>query len=212
MRDQFIRNNWDNNKLVPKRSAKGTHYDVDLKKGTLRVFMPNEVADTKGLSYMKIRLNGKTYLWKQNEDSNSREVLFDLVKPLGNNGEYLEMSLTNNKDSLMDTTQTAKEMAATSLKTDSPTESDSASTSNNQVTTATQTTKELDNFIGFLMKKNPEFSKQAAFDLVTKGMRGKESIYGAFIQLVYEKGGLHYDKKEAVSKYKEMMEEYKKFC
>ena len=213
VRDQFIRNNWDNNKLVPKRSAKGTHYDVDLKNGTLRVFMPNEVADTNGLSYMKVSLYKKTYLWRLNEEkSNSKEVIFDLVKPLGNNGEYLEMSLTDNKGSLMDTTQTAKEMAATSLKTDSPAESDSSNTSNNQVTTTTQTTKELDNFVDFLMKKNPELGKQAAFDMTTKSMRGKESIYGSFIQLVYEKGGLHYDKKEAISKYKEMMEEYENLC
>ena len=80
------------------------------------------------------------------------------------------------------------------------------------MTTTTQTTKELDNFVDFLMKKNPELGKQAAFDMTTKSMRGKESIYGAFIQLVYEKGGIHYDKKEAISKYKEMMEEYENLC
>ena len=35
--DQFIRNNWNESKLVPKKGGKDTHYKVDLKEGKLYV-------------------------------------------------------------------------------------------------------------------------------------------------------------------------------
>ena len=211
--DQFIRNHWDNNKLVPWRTLekKGvTQYVIDYSNGTLKGATASATNDLTGLSYFKLKVGSKVLLLSKKEGSGSE---FEIVKPLGNNGEYLEMSLSKDKKtSLSDTPQVTENNTTSELKTDSPAESDSNDTSETPTVTTTQTTKAFDDFISALMKKNPEYDREVAVDLTLNRIRGHESLYGGVIQKVYEHGGMQLTRKEAISKYKEMMEEFEKMC
>ena len=211
--DQFIRNHWDNNKLVPWRTLekKGvTQYVIDYNSNTLKGATASATNDLTGLSYFKLKVGNKVLLLSKKEGSESE---FEIVKPLGNNGEYLEMSLSKDKKTaLSDTPQVTENNTTSELKTDSPAESDSNDTSETSTVTTTQTTKAFDEFISALMKKNPEYDREVAVDLTLNRIRGHESLYGGVIQKVYEHGGMQLARKEAISKYKEMMEEFEKMC
>ena len=77
--DQFIRNNWNNNKLVPWKGDKDTHYTIDLKKGTLTAYRTEDITDLGNASYIKTKTNGKTYLWKKVASDNSKDLQYKLV-------------------------------------------------------------------------------------------------------------------------------------
>lgn len=85
--DQFIRNNWDNNRLVPRKKATFKQ----LSNGHVEVFKPSEINDLTGIQYFKTKINGEDRLFTQvliKEES----IEFKEITPLGNNKEYLEMS------------------------------------------------------------------------------------------------------------------------
>jgi hypothetical protein len=85
--DQFIRNNWDNNRLVPRKKATFR----TLQNGHLEVYRPSEVKELRGVQYFKTKVNGEDKLFTQIlEKENSIE--YKEVSPLGSNKEYLEMS------------------------------------------------------------------------------------------------------------------------
>jgi hypothetical protein len=85
--DQFIRNNWDNNKLVPRKKA--TFETMD--NGHLRVSKPSEIAELSGVQYFKTKVDGVDKLF-MNLLEGDGAIEFVEVKPLGSNKEYLEMS------------------------------------------------------------------------------------------------------------------------
>lgn len=86
--DQFIRNNWDNNKLVPRKK--------DLKYRTLSD-TSIEITDAQGIKsiekspYIKIKIGNQDVMFKRRFLVEGRAI-YDLVSPLGNNKEYLEIS------------------------------------------------------------------------------------------------------------------------
>lgn len=201
--DQFIRNNWTNNKLVPIKGGKDTHYNVDVKHNRLTVYRPEEIADLAGISYMKTKMNNNTYLWHLTSDK-GEELVFELIKPLGNNGEYLEMSTQDIKDPLSDTTKTTEDNSASDLKTESPQESNAEDTSNNQVITKTEETKNLAAFADLIMKQVPTLSKEEALQKA-ESIKGREKVFGKFLQNVFKQKGLDLSIDEAIN-------EFKKYC
>lgn len=201
--DQFIRNNWENNKLVPRKGEKDTHYNVDVKHNRLTVYRPEEIADLAGISYMKTKMNNNTYLWHLTSDK-GEELVFELIKPLGNNGEYLEMSTLNIKDPLSDTTKTTEDNSASDLKTESPQESNVEDTSNNQVITKTEEIKNLAAFADLIMKQVPTLSKEEALQKA-ENIKGREKVFGKFLQNVFKQKGLDLSIDEAIN-------EFKKYC
>lgn len=201
--DQFIRNNWENNKLVPRKGGKDTHYNVDVKHNRLTVYRPEEIADLAGISYMKTKMNNNTYLWHLTSDK-GEELVFELIKPLGNNGEYLEMSTLDIKDPLSDTTKTTEDNSASDLKTESPQESNVEDTSNNQVITKTEEVKNLAAFADLIMKQVPTLSKEEALQKA-ESIKGREKVFGKFLQNVFKQKGLDLSIDEAVN-------EFKKYC
>ena len=201
--DQFIRNNWTNNKLVPIKGGKGTHYNVDVKHNRLTVYRPEEIADLAGISYMKTKMNNNTYLWHLTSDK-GEELVFELMKPLGNNGEYLEMSTLDIKDPLSDTTKTTEDNSASDLKTDSPQESNVEDTSNSQVITKTEEVKNLATFADLIMKQVPTLSKEEALQKA-ESIKGREKVFGKFLQNVFKQKGLDLSIDEAIN-------EFKKYC
>ena len=201
--DQFIRNNWTNNKLVPIKGGKDTHYNVDVKHNRLTVYRPEEIADLAGISYMKTKMNNNTYLWHLTSDK-GEELVFELMKPLGNNGEYLEMSTLDIKDPLSDTTKTTEDNSASDLKTESPQESNVEDTSNSQVITKTEEIKNLSAFADLIMKQVPTLSKEEALQKA-ESIKGKEKVFGKFLQNVFKQKGLDLSIDEAIN-------EFKKYC
>lgn len=201
--DQFIRNNWTNNKLVPIKGGKDTHYNVDIKHNRLTVYRPEEIADLAGISYMKTKMNNNTYLWHLTSDK-GEELVFELIKPLGNNGEYLEMSTLDIKDPLSDTTKTTEDNSASDLKTESPQESNAEDTSNNQVITKTEEIKNLAAFADLIMKQVPTLSKEEALQKA-ESIKGREKVFGKFLQNVFKQKGLDLSIDEAIN-------EFKKYC
>jgi exodeoxyribonuclease-5 len=201
--DQFIRNNWENNKLVPRKGGKDTHYNVDVKHNRLTVYRPEEIADLTGISYMKTKMNNNTYLWHLISDK-GEELVFELIKPLGNNGEYLEMSTLDIKDPLSDTTKTTEDNSTSDLKTESPQESNVEDTSNNQVITKTEEIKNLAAFADLIMKQVPTLSKEEALQKA-ENIKGREKVFGKFLQNVFKQKGLNLSIDEAIN-------EFKKYC
>lgn len=100
---QFVRNNWDNSKLAPKKGGEGTLYDYSgLSQGTLRVHSQKDMKDLQGIPFMRTVIDKKTYLWERvtpMEDTDS-SIEFKRIMPLGNNGEYVEMSLEEDMSAL----------------------------------------------------------------------------------------------------------------
>lgn len=201
--DQFIRNNWANNKLVPIKGGKDTHYNVDVKHNRLTVYRPEDIADLTGISYMKTKMNNNTYLWHLTSDK-GEELVFELMKPLGNNGEYLEMSTLDIKDPLSDTTKTTEDNSASDLKTESPQESNVEDTSNSQVITKTEEIKNLSAFADLVMKQVPTLSKEEALQKA-ESIKGREKVFGKFLQNVFKQKGLDLSIDEAIN-------EFKKYC
>lgn len=201
--DQFIRNNWTNNKLVPIKGGKDTHYNVDVKHNRLTVYRPEDIADLASISYMKTKMNNNTYLWHLTSDK-GEELVFELMKPLGNNGEYLEMSTLDIKDPLSDTTKTTEDNSASDLKTESPQESNVEDTSNSQVITKTEEVKNLAAFADLIMKQVPTLSKEEALQKA-ESIKDKEKVFGKFLQNVFKQKGLDLSIDEAIN-------EFKKYC
>lgn len=216
--DQFIRNNWENNKLVPIKGGKDTHYNIDVKHNRLTVYRPEDIADLGDLTYMKVSTKmkvgedvmGKEYfnkvftLWKRKGVQNDQEVVFEPIKPLGNNGEYLEMSTLDIKNPLNDTTKVTEDNSASDLKTESPQESNVEDTSNNQVITKTEEIKNLAAFADLIMKQVPTLSKEEALQKA-ENIKGREKVFGKFLQNVFKQKGLDLSIDEAIN-------EFKKYC
>lgn len=208
--DQFIRNNWDNNKLVPIKGGKDTHYNIDTKHGVLTVYRPEEVAELADITYIKTKAHNQTYLWKFKSDANN-QLTFDLVKPLGNNGEYLEISTSEIVNSLSETTETHNEEtdttiqeSASDLKTVSSQESTVEETSDNQVITNTEKVKNLAAFADLVMDYVPNISKDTALQR-SENIKNHERMFGKFLQGVFKKQGLDLSIDEAIN-------EFKKYC
>lgn len=207
--NQFIRNNWNNNKLVPLKGGKDTHYNVDVEHRRLTVYRPEEIADLADTSYIKTKQKNMTYLWHFLSDANNN-LTFELVDPLGNNGEYLEMSTSEIKDPLSKTTEIADNNAetiqedASDLKTGSNQETSAEETPNSQVITKTDEVKNLSAFADLLMKQVPSISKEEALQK-SKNIIGNEKMFGKFLQNIFKQKGLDLNIDEAIN-------EFKKYC
>lgn len=116
--DQFVRNNWNNSKLAPEKGGEGAHYDYSqMSEGKLFVRASEDVSSVKNLMYMRTEENGKTYLWRnvilwesallgENIDMDKvKDVEFQRVMPLGNNGEYVEMYLDDSSNRALETVE-----------------------------------------------------------------------------------------------------------
>lgn len=106
--DQFIRNNWDNNKLVPRVNFKDVHFTTK-KDGTMVLSKEKEVNDYQNSPYLKIKTKEGDILLHQISKTDEM-LVYEKMEPLGNNGEYLEIS----KDAItkaMEKPTTAKEQS-----------------------------------------------------------------------------------------------------
>lgn len=219
--DQFIRNNWDNNKLVPWKGGKDSHYNIDVKHGLLTVYREEEKAALGDTSYIKTKVGKETYLWKREEGNNvNGNIVFKPIKPLGNNGEYLEMNTSwidkplydtlseesKPTDEKTDTTDVQQE--ASELKTESPQETSTEEIPNTSLVSKTEKVKNLSSFADLVMGQNAsvgkDISKEEALKRSEK-MKSNPELYGKFFQNVFKQKGLDLSVEEAI-------EEFKKYC
>lgn len=208
--NQFIRNNWDNTKLVPWKGGKDTYYNVNLKTGELKVYRPEEIADLTDVSYMKTKVGKETYLWHL-ETSSPNELTFKRVKPLGNNGEYLEISTSEIVNPLSDTSSVSEDKATstvqestTDLKTESHQESSAKESVKTPVITKTEEVKNLSAIADLIMLQNPKLDHEGAEKLALE-IKDKEKIFRKFLQKVFKNKGLDLNEDEAI-------DEFHKYC
>ena len=193
--DQYICNNWNNNKLVPRRGGKGTHFQVDLEKGILKVLSSKDMADVAGIPYMKTKENNKTYLWKLNASSEAGYT-YEQLKPLGGNGEYLEISTADIAKPMMETTQTIEDIKESPVEADTPSTSESPET--------TEKMRKRAEMIDLIMQKTPRLTKTEATNIF-ENMRKNPKMFKSFIPKLYKLKGLDYTEEQA-------MEEFLKLC
>lgn len=208
--NQFIRNNWDNTKLVPWKGGKDTHYNVNLKTGELKVYRPEEIADLTDVSYMKTKVGKEIYLWHF-ETSSPNELIFKRVKPLGNNGEYLEISTSEIINPLSDTSSVSEDKvtatvqeSATDLKTESHQESSAEESVKTQVISKTEEVKNLSSIADLIMLQNPKLDHEGAEKLALE-IKDKEKMFRKFLQKVFKHKGLDLNEDEAI-------DEFHKYC
>ena len=210
--DQFIRNNWDNNKLVPKKDIKSLKYHVDLKKGILTVtnqFGNGDTANLDGVFYMKTRINGQTYLWRL-LSNDERSMVYTRVMPLGSNGEYIEMSLSNIVTSLTNTTQTVEDMDSkdtSDIKEDAPAETDASEDTAKTPISNTETVKNLAWFADGIMKQRESIGKpvnKTEAENMLEKMKNNPSLFGEYFTRVFSQLGITLNKEDAVKEFKKL--------
>ena len=111
--DQFIRNNADNNKLVPwvdiPKGETLKNATVKLSDSDTNTYeMSHDKYDVKNKTYIKVKVGNETKLLKK-INSNKKESFFKEISMLGNNGEYFEVSLSNITKALNNTTEVTEQ-------------------------------------------------------------------------------------------------------
>ena len=107
--DLFIRNNWNEVKLVPQITDKKVIENIlkDIEnKDENGVVTTRAYSGLENTDYFKIEIDGSTTLWKIIDRSDETDAItITQVDPLGNNGEYLELSKDTITNALTETTE-----------------------------------------------------------------------------------------------------------
>lgn len=198
--DQFIRNNWDNNKLVPWKGGKGTKYVFDYKNGLLTV-NKSDLSGLEGAKYIKTKGNGRTNLWRLiSSDENGAK--YQLIKPLGDNNEYIEMSTSEIDKPISETLNVEEDNNPSSLSEKGSTEDSTDKVKD--VKTDKDNEYSMSNLADLIMKQNPRFDKNEAVDKIEDIKKDIKS-YRKFLINVFKHKGLNLNENQA-------MEEFNKYC
>lgn len=205
--DQFVRNNWNNNKLVPWKGGKNSHFRVDYKKGTIDIFNQEDIASVGDATYFKTMGPARTtYLWKRIYTSEDR-LQYKLVQPLGNNGEYLEMSTSELFNALSKTTETVEDNAPTDLKEQTVTE-DAVSEAAAPKESPEQTAYKMSELVSLVWEQirqfHPEVTKEQAAERIEE-IKVNPKRDAGFLVNVFKQKGLMLNREEAIT-------EFKKYC
>lgn len=194
--DQFIRNNWQNGKFVPR-------FNED------KVFLKDEKAILNkdnygtGLSteYIRVRHKDKTEkLYKRDEiDVEGKTVTYKEISPLGNNGEYLEIATYNIEESL-DT--------APQIVTENPTHIPSYTNQEldvNEVISSKMTEEEKKNYEEILLKVLGKETLAKFRSKTKEDQMSFKEIYKDHFDALFAKKGVPYNPEE-------FEEIFKQFC
>ena len=208
--DQFIRNNWNESKLVPKKGGEGTNYKIDLNEGRLVAFTESDVADLVGVEYMRTYQNGQTYLWRlignEEDKENQEHRIYRRIKPLGDNNEYLEMSTKDIVKPYSETTLDIEDTDTSELQSKSPSESSAEQQaptvpSKSQITLTMELVEEAiaaqweaNNIV-----KSKEEVKKRALDI-----KGKEKQNAKFMVNALNKLGIQLTEEDFIKEFKKL--------
>lgn len=87
--DQFIRNNWDNNRLVPRKKNLVMRH---LENGNFEVYKESDVKELQKTQYFKMKVDNVDKLYQQ-VLLKDNSIEYKEVNPLGSNKDYLEVSV-----------------------------------------------------------------------------------------------------------------------
>lgn len=111
--DLFIRNNWNETKLVPKIEEKQIVETISkaISENKIggEISIPNSYKELEGVKYFKVSIGKEVSMWKVlYADENSKITTVQKVDPLGNNSEYLELSKAPITDAITKTTESTE--------------------------------------------------------------------------------------------------------
>ena len=203
--DQFIANNWEDNKLVPKKGGKNSHFTI--KGDHLYATVQEDIDDLEGLTYIKTNGKGVTYLWKKVSDDKAG-VHYVKMKPLGNNGEYVEMSLSEISTPLTVTTQTSENNDASEIKTTSPSETDATEVESKLMTPESKKATFVANLAKDYMTYNESSFGRKISETKAQAqaneMAEHPERFGSLMQKILESKGIKVNKDEAIRKLKDL--------
>lgn len=206
--DQFIRNNWNNNKLVPWKGGKGSKFKFDYRNGILTVDNPDDIAKIGDATYIKTQGRSNAHLWKL-VASDSSTMVFEEVSPLGNNGEYLEMSTSEIDRSVTDTKKPVEDNSPSDLADNGSVDEESTTVADTR--TNTQKSHNMAEFTDLVMKQmiegykgRREVTKEDAANRVGE-IKEKPKKFAKFLVNVFKQKGLDLNEEQA-------LEEFNKYC
>lgn len=197
--DQFIRNNWDNNILVPRKKNLVMRH---LENGNFEVYKESDVKELQKTQYFKMKVDNVDKLYQQ-VLLKDNSIEYKEVNPLGNNKDYLEVSV-NGIDKLIEIPSTSledNEKSEISPRIDGEAKSDESTSSEQEqidllhqiYMTKGKTFADADKIIKSYKARDNEFKKAI------------ESQVKKFMKSRLETLGIKFDEKT-------IEKEYKKLC
>ena len=197
--DQFIRNNWDNNRLVPRKENLVMRY---LENGNFEVYKESDVKELQKTQYFKMKVDNVDKLYQQ-VLLKDNSIEYKEVAPLGSNKDYLEISVDGIDKPL--------EIPSTSLEDNEKSEISSTVNGEAKLDESTPSKQEqIDLLHQIYMTKGKTFTDADKTIQNYKGMDNEfkkaiESQVKKFMKSRLETLGVKFDEKT-------IEEEYKKLC
>lgn len=197
--DQFIRNNWDNNRLVPRKKNLVMRH---LENGNFEVYKESDVKELQKTQYFKMKVDNVDKLYQQvllKDDS----IEYKEVSPLGSNKDYLEVSV--------DGIDKPIEIPSTSLEDNEKSEISPSTNEEAKSDEATPSKQEqIDLLHQIYMTKGKTFADaektiQSYKNMDNEFKKAIESQVKKFMKSRLETLGIKFDEKT-------IEEEYKKLC
>lgn len=207
--DQFIRNNWNNNKLVPWVKPKDSNLGINYNTKTMIAVDEDGFNALRGKMYVKTSSKGATYLWRKRGndwDTDNGAWIYDIISPLGNNGEYLEISTDEIKKTLVDTKkpEIKDNQADLDIADNSAVDDIVTSTSSPTVSTKTVEQKAL-TLSEIFMNFNHHLTQERIDNLVNfykKGNNTEKNV--GILQKIFKANGLDLNEEETIKKFREL--------
>lgn len=208
--DQFISNNWSNNKLVPKK-GKDNKFSIDFNTHTLYVRDSKDLAELKGVPYMKITVNQQTTLWKRVYDG--EYMIYKEIPMLGGKNDFLEISSKPIAYSIEEYTE-FEEVGETGESQLSLPEPDTQEVSNLEsdieetslTPSDTEQAKNLDTMVDAIMQLDSNKTKETATQTIQKIKKHpNQDIFKKYLQNVFQKMNLNI-------KDSDILKEFNKYC
>lgn len=197
--DQFIRNNWDNNRLVPRKKNVVMRH---LENGNFEVYKENDVKELQKTQYFKMKVDNVDKLYQQ-VLLKDNSIEYKEVSPLGSNKDYLEVSVDgiDKPIEIPSTSLEDNEKSEISSSTDGEVKSDESTSSKQE---------QIDLLHQIYMTKGKTFADAEKTIQNYKGMDNEfkkaiESQVKKFMKSRLETLGVKFDEKT-------IEEEYKKLC
>ena len=86
--NQFIRNNWDNNRLVPRKKNLAMR---SLNENLFEVYKEADIKDLSNIPYFKMKVGDTDKMYQQVIVQDS-SIIYKEISPLGSNKDYLEIN------------------------------------------------------------------------------------------------------------------------
>lgn len=195
--DQFIRNNWFKGKVVPRIEPTK---EATFKDGVLTL-TGNNFALVSELAWCRIKHKDKTeHLYKViSRDTNKKEAKLIEIEPLGNNGEYLEISTEDIKKA---TTKTVEAIDTTITDTTMP-ETSNQETDEESLVIEGLTDEEVKYYCDLLSKVFEKPNSVTKFrNRTEKEKQAVKKQYKDFFAKKFKEKGISYDESEFEKLYK----------